>query len=214
MVIEIKNLKKKFKNFILFKDLNLKIESGLITCIYGASGCGKTTLLDIIGQIQDFDAGEVLYDGKTIRGKREKIKFLREKVGFVFQDYGLIENEIVKQNLQLMYCVKKNKNLLNDINPILKKLNLDEGFLNRKIYGMSGGEQQRITIAKILLKNPDIILADEPTASLDEENKKIVLNFFKDYSKQGKTIIIVSHEKDIAKFSDVCINLEELKNNS
>lgn len=213
MVIEIKNVKKTFQDFVLFKDLNLKIDSGLITCIYGASGCGKTTLLDIIGQIQGFDSGEVLYDGKAVKGKKEKTKFLREKVGFVFQDYGLIENETVKQNLQLMYCVKKNKELLKNVSSILKKLNLDESFLNRKIYGMSGGEQQRITIAKILLKNPDIILADEPTASLDEENKKIVLDFLKEYSKQGKTVIIVSHEKDIAEFSDVCIDLANLKNN-
>ncbi len=168
MDVQIKDLKKSFGDFVLFDGLNVTIETGKITCIYGASGCGKTTLLDMIGQIQPFDCGSILYDGHAIRNKKERKKFLQKDVGFIFQDYGLIENDTVKDNLQLMHCAKADKEFTRKAKKILKQLNLDESYLKRKVYGLSGGEQQRVTIAKILLKHPSMILADEPTASLGQ----------------------------------------------
>ena len=135
---------------------------------------------------------------------------LREKIGFIFQDFGLIENETVAQNFNLVYKIKTMKNKDKRIKSTLKKLGLDNMF-NREVYELSGGEQQRVAIAKVLLKNPDLVLADEPTASLDIENKHDVLKMLRKFSDSGKTVIIVSHDQEIIDFADVKYNLAELK---
>lgn len=164
MEIRIKNLCKSYGKNELFKNFNLKITSGKINCLYGTSGCGKTTILDIIGLIEPYQSGEIYYDGKRILKTSQKRKMLREKIGFIFQDFGLIENETVAQNFNLVYKIKTMKNKDKRIKSTLKKLGLDNMF-NREVYELSGGEQQRVAIAKVLLKNPDLVLADEPTAS-------------------------------------------------
>ncbi len=200
--IKVINLKKSFGKNVLFKNLNLEFNSGEITCINGVSGCGKTTLLDIIGLIQKPDEGKILFNDKEIKGSRNIRKFLRKDIGFIFQDYGLIENNTVYENISIAYKGKKE-----DIKEKLILLNLDEKILDRKVYELSGGEQQRVTIAKILLKDPSIILADEPTASLDNENKKIILKHLRDLANNNKTVVIVSHEDYIVSFSDKVISL-------
>ncbi|WP_308560206.1 ATP-binding cassette domain-containing protein [uncultured Holdemania sp.] len=210
MEIRIKNLCKSYGKNELFKNFNLKITSGKINCLYGTSGCGKTTILDIIGLIEPYQSGEIYYDGKRILKTSQKRKMLREKIGFIFQDFGLIENETVAQNFNLVYKIKTMKNKDKRIKSTLKKLGLDNMF-NREVYELSGGEQQRVAIAKVLLKNPDLVLADEPTASLDIENKHDVLKMLRKFSDSGKTVIIVSHDQEIIDFADVKYNLAELK---
>lgn len=210
MKIEIKNLNKNFGNLVLFDNLNLEIESNKVTCIYGTSGCGKTTIIDIIGLIEKFNSGTVLYDGIAIKGKNDVRNMLREKIGFIFQDFGLIENETVYQNMKMVYKVRKLKDQRTTIDNLLNDLNL-ENMLDRKVFELSGGEQQRVAIAKTILKNPDIILADEPTASLDTENKKIVLTMLRDFVDSGKTVIIVSHDSEILEYADIIIDLAEVK---
>ncbi|MEG0240709.1 ATP-binding cassette domain-containing protein [Anaerorhabdus sp.] len=210
MKIEIKNLNKNFGNHVLFDNLNLEIESNKVTCIYGKSGCGKTTIIDIIGLIEKFNSGTVLYDGIAIKGKNDVRNMLREKIGFIFQDFGLIENETVYQNMKMVYKVRKLKDQRTTIDNLLHDLNL-ENMLDRKVFELSGGEQQRVAIAKTILKNPDIILADEPTASLDTENKKIVLTMLRDFVDSGKTVIIVSHDSEILEYADIIIDLAEVK---
>ena len=210
MEIRIKNLCKSYGKNELFKNFNLKITSGKINCLYGTSGCGKTTILDIIGLIEPYQSGEIYYDGKRILKTSQKRKMLREKIGFIFQDFGLIENETVAQNFNLVYKIKTMKNKDKRIKSTLKKLGLDNMF-NREVYELSGGEQQRVAIAKVLLKNPDLVLADEPTASLDIENKNDVLKMLRKFSDSGKTVIIVSHDQEIIDFADVKYNLAELK---
>lgn len=203
-MIELKNIKKKFGKKILFDGLSLNIESKKLTYIYGASGCGKTTLLNIIGLIEEYDDGEILYDGKEIKKKSEIRKMLQSKIGFVFQDFGLIENETVKNNLMLMYGIKKKDSHI--INKALEKVGLED-FEDRMVYELSGGEQQRVAIAKLLIKNPEIILADEPTASLDDANKEIVLRYLKEFANNGKAVVIVSHDKDVLNYADCIIDL-------
>ncbi|MEG2835472.1 ATP-binding cassette domain-containing protein [Anaerorhabdus sp.] len=210
MKIEIKNLNKNFGNHVLFDNLNLEIESNKVTCIYGKSGCGKTTIIDIIGLIEKFNSGTVLYDGIAIKSKNDVRNMLREKIGFIFQDFGLIENETVYQNMKMVYKVRKLKDQRTTIDNLLHDLNL-ENMLDRKVFELSGGEQQRVAIAKTILKNPDIILADEPTASLDTENKKIVLTMLRDFVDSGKTVIIVSHDSEILEYADIIIDLAEVK---
>ncbi|MEG0409017.1 MAG: ATP-binding cassette domain-containing protein [Bacilli bacterium] len=206
MAIELKEIEKKYDNKIIFENLNMKFEKGKLTVVYGKSGCGKTTLLNIVGLLEKTTKGRILYDGVVIDSKKKIEKILRERVGFVLQNFGLIDNFTVFENFMIINRVKKMKNNRIEIDNILKKLNL-ENCIDQKVYELSGGEQQRISIAKLMLKNPDIILADEPTASLDAENKIIILNEFKKLLNEGKTIIVVSHDAEIIDLADIKINL-------
>ncbi|MCI5774568.1 MAG: ATP-binding cassette domain-containing protein [Erysipelotrichaceae bacterium] len=206
MRIEITNLSKSFGKHVIFDDFNLNIEAGKITCLYGASGCGKTTILNILGLVEPYDSGEITYDGKVIRNRKNRINFLRNDVGFIFQDFGLLENETVWENMQIVYKIKSMKDAKMRIEQVLNDLNLQD-MLHRKVYELSGGEQQRVAIAKMILKDPDLILADEPTASLDDDNKQIVLSMLRMLQQKGKTIIIVSHDEQVRYFADIAINL-------
>ena len=213
MKIKVDNLCKSFNHLVLFNHLNLEIPEKQITCIYGTSGCGKTTLLDIIGLIEPYQSGNIYYDGRTIKNEKEKRKMLREKIGFVFQDFGLIENETVLNNLKIVKKIAKLKDNEKEINTVLESLQLPID-LDRKVYELSGGEQQRLAIAKIILKCPDLILADEPTASLDKNNKQIILDLLKNFSKEGKTVIIVTHDKETIDIADYKVDLTQLKGES
>lgn len=210
MKIEIKNLSKSYGNMKIYEDLNLTLEEGEMVVLYGESGCGKTTLLNMIGFIEEYQKGMILYDGKEIKSHRKKRKMLRDKISFIFQDFGLIENESITNNLKVVYKVSKMKNMKEKAKEVLKKMNL-EVDLTRKIYELSGGEQQRIAIAKSILKDAQIILADEPTASLDENNKIQVLSWLKSFAKQGKNVIVVTHDLGVIKLADRAINLEEYR---
>ncbi len=210
MKIKIKDLCKSFGNLTLFNHLTLEIPEKEITCIYGTSGCGKTTLLDIIGFIETYQSGKIFYDGKQVKNKASQRKMLRDNIGFIFQDFGLIENETIINNLKIVKKIKKMPHKEERIKEVLKSLQLDMD-LNRKVYELSGGEQQRLAIAKIILKDPDLILADEPTASLDVGNKEIILNLLKSFAANGKTVIIVTHDKDTIEIADNKIDLSKAK---
>lgn len=210
MKIKVKDLCKSFGNLTLFDHLTLEIPEKEITCIYGTSGCGKTTLLDIIGFIEPYQSGKIFYDGKQVRNKASQRKMLRDNIGFIFQDFGLIESETIINNLKIVKKIKKMPHKEKRIKEVLNSLQLDMD-LNRKVYELSGGEQQRLAIAKIILKNPDLILADEPTASLDLGNKEIILNLLKQFSTEGKTVIIVTHDKDTIEIADNKIDLSKVK---
>ncbi len=210
MKIKIKDLCKSFGNLTLFNHLTLEIPEKEITCIYGTSGCGKTTLLDIIGFIETYQSGKIFYDEKQVKNKASQRKMLRDNIGFIFQDFGLIENETIINNLKIVKKIKKMPHKEERIKEVLNSLQLDMD-LNRKVYELSGGEQQRLAIAKIILKDPDLILADEPTASLDVGNKEIILNLLKSFAANGKTVIIVTHDKDTIEIADNKIDLSKAK---
>lgn len=206
MIVKVEKLNKKYGNHVLYDNLSLEIPSEKMTCLYGESGCGKTTLLNIIGLIEKFNDGKITYDGKEVRNQSERRKMLSRKIGFIFQDFGLIENETVYQNMLLVKNIKRSKNKKTEISRVLNDLQL-QNFINRKVYELSGGEQQRVAIAKIILKNAELILADEPTASLDDVNKEIVLTSLRHLVDQGKTVVIVSHDLATRDFADVKIDL-------
>lgn len=198
MWVEIKNINKSFGDKIIFSDFNLEIESESIVIISGESGSGKTTLLNIIGTIEDYE-GTILYDGKRLKNKKEILRMRRDELSFIFQNYGLIENETVYENFKVIQNYKNNKHRIKEV---LSMVGL-QGFGTRKVFELSGGEQQqRAAISKAIFKNASLILADEPTASIDDKNKHIVIELFKNINKQGKTIIVVTHDLDFYKNFD------------
>lgn len=207
MSIEIKNLHKAFDHKPLFEDLNIHIQDHAITCIYGASGCGKSTLLNMIGFLEPYDKGHILYDGKEVKTGKNKRKMLRDHIGFIFQDFGLIENETVYDNMLIVKRIAKMKNRRKQIQNQLAELQLPKEFIDRKVYTLSGGEQQRVAVAKIMLKNPSIILADEPTASIDQANKQIILDMLRKLQGGDKTVVVVSHDQEVVEWADYKIEL-------
>ncbi|WP_461205843.1 ATP-binding cassette domain-containing protein [Clostridium sp. DL1XJH146] len=202
-MIEIKNLTKKFDNKTILSNFNLNIENGDFIIFSGPSGCGKTTLLNMIGAIEKIDSGEIIVDGIDIKNKRNHLKYFRTKIGFLFQNFALIDNKTVKDNLKF---IRKDCKTNLSIEDALKGVGLEEK-IDEKVYTLSGGEQQRIALARLMLKKCDIILADEPTGSLDKTNAGAVLNILKQLNEQGKTIILVTHDEDIKKVGNKVINL-------
>lgn len=202
-MIEIKNLCKSFGINTIFNDFNMTIEDGDFVVLSGRSGCGKTTMLNMIGAIEDVDKGEILVDKKSIANPKFQKEYFLTKVGFLFQNFALIENKTVKQNLEIV----KNKCRTDvTVKEALKKVGLEDK-LDSKVYKLSGGEQQRVALARLMIKKCDIILADEPTGSLDKENAKIVVDILKYLNEQGKTIILVTHDEEIKNIGNKVVNL-------
>jgi putative ABC transport system ATP-binding protein len=192
-MIQVKQLTKRFGSRTLFHNLTFTVEKGEFAIISGKSGCGKTTLLNIIGGIEEADEGSVLVNDIEITKKFDKKSYYGETVSFIFQNFALIENKTVKQNFDIIG--KKNRSGIS-YDEALAKVGLPDK-LNERIYTLSGGEQQRIALARTYLKKADIILADEPTGSLDRENANRIMNILKDLNEDGKTVIIVTHDEMI-----------------
>lgn len=196
-MIKIRSLTKSFDNHIVLDNINLDIEEGEMLAILGKSGSGKSTLLNIIGLIEgDYEGDYQFKDYKNVKvNSRLSSKIIREEISFIFQSFALIEDESVKDNLLLaLKYVKakkdKKESLMKDA---LKSVGL-EGFLDKKTASLSGGEQQRVALARAILKPSSLILADEPTGSLDDENKKDVMDILKQLNNNGKTILVVTHD--------------------
>ena len=197
------NITKSFGNKILFKDFNFHIEGGEFVCFSGESGAGKTTLLNIIGLLEPIDSGKLLINGREYKSNKDKRKFYAEEVGFLFQNFALLENKTVEQNLKI---VKAKGDLSYRIDESLKIVGLTDK-MNNKVYTLSGGEQQRIALARLILKPCNIILADEPTGSLDKRNAELVIGLLKKINSMGKTVIIVSHDEYVKNSADRIIEL-------
>lgn len=203
-MIQIENVSKSFGEHILFSNLNIEINTGEFVIFSGASGCGKTTLLNMIGGLEKPSDGQILVDGADINKRRNQLEYFRSKVGFLFQNFALVENKTVKQNLELVR--KKNRSNIT-IDQALEKAGLSDK-LDATVYTLSGGEQQRIALARLMVKKCDIILADEPTGSLDKGNAKAVIDILKELNqKHGKTVIMVTHDEELKKQGSRVIEL-------
>lgn len=209
-MIKTVNLSKSYGNHVVINNLNLKIKEQEMVAIVGPSGCGKSTLLNIIGQIDDQYDGTLLIDEKTMNklNQSQKEKFIRYHINYLFQNFALIETETVKENLLigLEYSKLKKQEKNERIAEVLKKVKLEK-TLNKKVYELSGGEQQRIALARIMLKPGNIVLADEPTGNLDKDSSLLVMKVLKELQKDGKTIIIVTHSEEIASQCDRIVEL-------
>ena len=202
-MIEVCELCKCYGDKILFENMSFKIESGEFVCFSGESGRGKTTMLNMLGMIEPPSSGRILIDGMEILSRREKMDFFRYKVGFVFQNFALVEEKTVEQNMQF---IKKAYRTDISIEESLEMVGMKEK-LHAKIYTLSGGEQQRVALARLFIKKCDLVLADEPTGSLDAANVDKVWRILRMLHDSGKTIVLVSHDKDIQKKSDRLIKL-------
>lgn len=201
-IIKLENICKKYDEKTIFDKFSLEIDQGEFISIMGSSGAGKSTLLNIIGLLEKADSGNVIINGykNPSMYNSNGRTLLRNHLAYLFQNYGLIENESVFDNLLIsIRFIKISKSEKKQrIYNALAQVGL-AGVQNKKVYKLSGGEQQRIAIAKIILKESDIILADEPTGSLDENNKKEVLKLLKSFNEEGKTVVVVTHDPEVGK---------------
>lgn len=208
-MITLSNINKKFGNSNIFSNYNLNIEEGEFVAITGQSGSGKTTLLNIMGFLEPCNSGSITIDGikKLKVNDRKTLKLYQTTIGFLFQNFALIENRTVKQNLELAILTTDKSSSNRKINSVLKRVGLT-GRRNDYIFQLSGGEQQRVAIARLLLRDYKIILADEPTGSLDQVNRDLVFKLLIELHNEGKTIVIVTHDLELAKRCDRTIKIE------
>lgn len=210
-MIELKHIWKQFGSRIIFSDLNLNFQSGMVYALIGDSGCGKTTLLNMLAKLETFDKGEIVYKGKSLNSLKNE-EFYRNELGYLFQNFGLLESQTIRENLELgLIGKKKNKKQEKErlLLQALQAVRLDYLSLNQNIYELSGGEAQRIALAKIILKDPPLILADEPTASLDPKNSKEIMEILLELRNANRTIIIATHNPSIWKMADQVIRLSK-----
>ena len=210
-IVKVEGASKAFKEVKVFENFSMEIKEGSITIINGPSGCGKSTLLNMIGLLDTPDAGTITVMGesniKPFSKKAEKL--LREKLGYLFQNFALVDDETVEYNLLLAMENVKGVDKKASIKEALEKVGL-KNYEKKKIYKCSGGEQQRIAIARLLLKPCKLVLADEPTGSLDHENKQVVISLLKELQKMGKTIIIVTHDEELMEIGEEHIKLQKI----
>ncbi|MEZ2328084.1 putative bacteriocin export ABC transporter [Bacillus tropicus] len=205
--IELDKVNKLYGDRFILKDFNLKVFNNEFIGIIGNSGTGKSTLLNIIGLLEKTDNGKVIVQGNNNPYRNKKMLF-RNTFGYIFQNYALMDNETVGSNLEVALHFQKLKKQKKQ--ELMKKALDEVGLscsLKTKVYTLSGGEQQRLAIARVILKKCDVILADEPTGALDKENRDHVVMLLKKLHSKGKTIIVVTHDTELQSLFSRVINL-------
>mgnify|MGYP004642278881 FL=1 len=214
-MMEIDNIGKKFNDQYILQNIKLTINKGEMVALVGKSGSGKTTLLNILGLISAPSSGRYKIKGKSINSINSKQAMIlrRNTIGYLFQNYGLIVDETVEWNLRLAYAYKKipKREQELQINQLLNEFQL-EGKGKNKVFQLSGGEQQRVALIKLIIRDCEIILADEPTGSLDAGNRDLVMERLKDMNKLGKTIVIVTHDLNVAEKCNRIVELDRKDN--
>lgn len=206
-ILEAKSLKKIYTTRFggnqvqALSNVSFSVEEGEYVAIMGESGSGKTTLLNILAALDKPTSGEVLLDGKSLSGVKEKemAAFRRDNLGFVFQDFNLLDTFSLQDNifLPLVLSGKNYKEMQKRISPIAEKLGISH-LLSKYPYEVSGGQKQRAAVARALITNPKLVLADEPTGALDSRATDGLLSIFNDINKDGQTILMVTHSTKAA----------------
>lgn len=193
-------------------DVTLEIAPGKITAIYGPSGCGKTSLLSIISGLDSQYQGNLYFKNQNMRdfSERDLTYFRKAHIGFVFQNFNLISHQSVLENVKMPLYVKNmtDKEMVDIAERELSRLGIGD-FIKKNVKQLSGGQKQRVTIARALVNNPEMIVADEPTGSLDSQSQENVLEIFKELAEAGKTVIIVTHNPEVADYADVVIKMKD-----
>ncbi|MGL4662896.1 MAG: ABC transporter ATP-binding protein [Culicoidibacterales bacterium] len=208
-MLRVNNVTKSFGNKMVLTELSFEIDQGEKVAIIGESGRGKTTLLNIIGLIEKPTSGTIDlcgFENVKVNSKQSRVLY-RDHIGYLFQNFALLDNETVMQNFKVAIHSKAFRYIAKEkIAKVLKNVGL-ENYENKKVYNLSGGEQQRVALARLMLKPCDIVLADEPTGSLDVKNRDRVLEHLDQLNREGKTIIIVTHDSYVANWCDRIIEL-------
>ena len=210
-MIKIEHLAKSFGERTVFQDINLQFAAGKVYALIGNSGCGKTTLLNILAKLEPYDKGSISYRGQELKQIKSH-HFFKNELGYLFQNFGLLENETVAANLKLgligQKWTKQEKKKREE--EVLEKVGLDYLTLDQKIYELSGGEAQRVALAKVILKDPPLILADELTAALDPETSQEIMNLLLSLKKPDRLIILATHNPVIWEKADEVIRLNTI----
>lgn len=216
-MIEANGIYKSFGNVDIIKGIDIHIDKSEIVTIVGASGAGKSTLLQIIGTLEKADKGEVIINGQDVNKMNQKTlaAFRNKNIGFIFQFHHLLPEFTALENICIPAFIagKSKSNSLNKATKLLDYLNLTERA-NHKPSMLSGGEQQRVAVARALMNDPAVILADEPSGNLDSQNAKELHElFFKLREQTGQTFVIVTHNQELARMADRTLTIKDGKIN-
>ncbi|WP_444961639.1 ABC transporter ATP-binding protein [Nocardiopsis sp. M1B1] len=210
-MIYIERISKSFGRRTLWSDLDLTIPSGQMTAFVGPSGSGKSTLLNCIGLPETVDTGRIVFKEKDLTrlsasGRR---RFRRDNLGYLFQNYALVENATVAANLDITKNAGSRLALRRriDYREVLEHVGL-AGRSKEKVHHLSGGEQQRVALARLTVKRPAIVLADEPTGALDEANTRMVINVLREMSNQGCAVVIATHDDRVRDSCDETFSVD------
>lgn len=204
--IEINHLKKAYLRPVL-TDINLAVDNSSYITIIGKSGSGKSTLLNILGLLESYDSGEYRFNGTLIRNYTDYAKLRLNNIGFIFQSYNLIPTLTCHENILMptLYGGRGNKG---DLDSLVELLDIAP-LLDQRVTTLSGGEKQRVAIARSLILDPCLILADEPTGNLDTKNREIIFNLLDHEHKKGRAVILITHDADIAARAETVMELKD-----
>lgn len=203
--LQLHHIQKSYARPVL-TDVNLKVENGSYVTILGKSGSGKSTMLNILGLVEGYDAGEYRFNGKKIKNGVDYARLRLENIGFIFQSYNLIPTLTCMENI-MMPTLYNRKIQPQDPEELVELLQL-EPLLSQRVNTLSGGEKQRVAIARALILDPCLLLADEPTGNLDPQNKEVIFNLLQKENEKGRGIILITHDRNTAAQAKTVYTLE------
>ncbi|MCI7676672.1 MAG: ABC transporter ATP-binding protein [Streptococcus orisratti] len=209
-MIQLEKVSKHFGERFLFSDISMTFDAGKVYALIGSSGSGKTTLMNMMAKLESYD-GRIFFRGKEL-SKYKSSDFFRHELGYLFQNFGLIENQTIEENLKLGLIGQKlsKTEQRQKEEEALARVGLSYLNLDKPIFELSGGESQRVALAKVILKNPPFILADEPTASIDPETSKLIMEILLSLRNKNRLIIIATHNPSIWKMADEIVSMDKL----
>ena len=205
-MIKVTNLSHYYNKDLALKDINLEIKKAQFVSIIGESGSGKSTLLSVLSTLLKPSSGEIVYEDTNYKNLKNIDNFRRENIGFIFQFHYLINYLSVKENINLANKKASKQEILE----LLKSLGI-ENLIDKYPNEISGGQRQRVAIARAMVNNPKVIFADEPTGNLDSKNSLNVFDLFKTLTKKGTTIIVATHDKNLALKTDITYEVKDGK---
>ncbi|NYS33388.1 ABC transporter ATP-binding protein [Streptococcus danieliae] len=211
-MIRLENVSKAFGERRLFSNLSITFEAGKVYALIGSSGSGKTTLMNMIGKLESYD-GTIFYRNRDLASYRST-DFFRHELGYLFQNFGLIEDQTIEENLKLgLIGQKLSKNEQHKKEEqALERVGLSYLKLDKPIFELSGGEAQRVALAKLILKDPPFILADEPTASIDPMTSQLIMEILLSLRAPNRLIVIATHNPVVWELADEVITMDSLQN--